>query len=116
MPRPPRKRPNLARRRDASVFAALGDETRLALLTRLSSGSRCSISRLAENSSITRQAITKHLRILEGVGLVRGVRHGRESLFEFDPAPLDRARRSLDDIARQWEDALTRLKTYVEGG
>ena len=87
---------------------------RLTLLTRLSEGSQCSITQLAEGSTITRQAITKHLRVLEGAGLVRGVRRGRESLFQFEPKPLEEARDSLDVIARQWDDALARLKSFVE--
>jgi len=112
-----------ARRRDKSlrevppsapVFAALGDETRLALLTKLSKGSRCSITHLTEGSALTRQAVTKHLRVLQGAGLVRGIRSGRESLFELDPKPLDEARQSLDRISRQWDEALARLKAFVE--
>src|SRR5882757_8300214 len=69
----------------ASVFAALGDETRLSLLGHLSGGPPQSISRLAEGSQLTRQAITKHLRVLEGAGVVQSVRVGRESLFAFKP-------------------------------
>ena len=78
-------------RNHAPIFAALGDETRLSLVTRLSLGSRFSIARLAENSSLTRQAITKHLRVLQDAGLVRGVRRGRENLFELEPRKLDDA-------------------------
>jgi DNA-binding transcriptional ArsR family regulator len=101
-------------RRSAPVFAALGDDTRLALLTKLSAGSRCSIARLTAGSSLTRQAITKHLRVLEEAGLVRGVREGRESLFELEPGRLDDARRALESISRQWDRALARLKAFVE--
>ena len=102
-------------RRHAPVFAALGDETRLALLTRLCEGSALSIARLTEGSRLTRQAITKHLRVLQEAGLVRGVRRGRESLFELEPDPLDEVRRSLDGISRRWDEALARLKSLVEG-
>ena len=112
----PRPRETAARdpRRTAPVFAALGDETRLALVTKLSGGSRFSIARLTEGSALTRQAITKHLRVLQDAGLVRGTRQGRESLFELEPKPLDEARRALEGIARQWDDALARLKSFVE--
>ena|SRR2546422_3361537 len=100
--------------RAAPIFAALGDETRLKLLTKLSGGSRVSIARLTESSTLTRQAISKHLRVLQDAGLVRGVRRGRENLFELEPEPLDDARRVLDGISRQWDAALARLKSFVE--
>ena len=109
-----RERPVRKLRAHAPVFAALGDHTRLALLTKLSSGSQCSIAHLTEGSTLTRQAITKHLRVLEDAGLVRGVRRGREALFELEPEPLDKARRALDRISRQWNEALSRLKQLVE--
>jgi DNA-binding transcriptional ArsR family regulator len=98
----------------APIFAALGDETRLALLTRLSRGSRCSIANLTAGSALTRQAVTKHLRVLQSAGLVRGTRSGRETLFELEPEPLGEARRALDAISRQWDEALARLKAFVE--
>ena len=101
-------------RANAPVFAALGDQTRLALLAQLSRESRCSIARLTEGSPLTRQAITKHLRVLQSAGLVRGVRRGRENLFELEPEPLDEARRALEGISRQWDEALARLKSFVE--
>ena len=95
------------------VFAALGDETRLALLNKLSQGPR-SISQLSHGSPITRQAVTKHLRVMEGAGLVRCFRHGRESLFEVDPLPLRQAQDYLSLVSRQWDEALARLKAFVE--
>ncbi len=101
-------------RKNAPIFSALGDETRLALLIKLSGGSRFSISHLTEGSTLTRQAITKHLRVLQHAGLVRGIRQGRENLFELEPQPLDEARRALDRISRQWDGALARLKAFVE--
>ena len=100
--------------RSSVIFAALGDETRLSLLIRLSGGSRVSITGLARTSSLTRQAVTKHLGVLEAAGLVRSVRDGRENQFELIPDPLDEARRALDQIARQWDDALQRLRAFVE--
>ena len=101
-------------RRHAPVFAALGDATRLALMARLCERAPCSISQLAEGSPITRQAITKHLRVLEGAGLVRGEAAGRECLFEIEPEPLEQATEYLELVARQWEAALVRLKKFVE--
>ena len=98
----------------ASVFAALGDETRLSVLGRLSSGTPQSISRLTEGTRLTRQAVTKHLRVLETAGVVRSIRAGRESLFALEPKPLDEARKYLDEVSRQWDDALLRLKSFVE--
>ena len=113
----PRRSP-LADRRTlrarAPVFAALGDETRLSLVAKLSAGAPRSIAELTADHAVTRQAVTKHLRVLEGAGLVRSVRRGRESRFALERRSLDDARRALDAIARQWEDALQRLKTFVE--
>lgn len=104
-----------AKRRDAApVFAALGDETRLSLLGKLSTGQRFSISQLTKSSQLTRQAITKHLRVLERVKVVRCVRSGRESLFEFDPEPIEEVKQYLDLVSEQWDQALARLKSFVE--
>lgn len=96
------------------VFAALGDATRLALVNRLSTAGPLSIARLTAGSQKTRQAITKHLRVLADAGLVRDARWGREHRWELEPDRLSQARRSLDQISRQWDGALARLKTYVE--
>jgi DNA-binding transcriptional ArsR family regulator len=98
----------------APVFAALGDETRLLLLAKLSSGQRFSISKLTRSSKMTRQAITKHLRVLERVKIVRSLRSGRESLFEFDPKPIEEAKAYLELVSEQWDEALGRLKSLVE--
>lgn len=98
----------------ALVFAALGDETRLALLAKLCAGQPRSISQLTRGSRLTRQGITKHLRVLESAGIVHSVRAGRESRFEFNPRPLENIKEYLDLVSRQWDDALGRLKTFVE--
>jgi DNA-binding transcriptional ArsR family regulator len=98
----------------AELFAALGDETRLALVAKLAQASPQSISRLAEDSALTRQAITKHLRVLEDAGVVESSRTGRESLFAFKPAPLKLASSYLATVTDQWNDALTRLKAFAE--
>jgi DNA-binding transcriptional ArsR family regulator len=102
------------RRTHAVVFAALGDETRLSLVAKLSGGQPRSIAQLTEGSKLTRQAITKHLQVLESVALVRSVRSGRENLFEFDPQPIEDARKYLDLVSEQWDQALARLKSFVE--
>jgi DNA-binding transcriptional ArsR family regulator len=98
----------------APVFAALGDETRLALVARLCSGGPLSIARLTAGSAVTRQAVTKHLNVLAGAGLVRGVRRGRERIWQLEAGRLDEARRYLDQISRRWDEALDRLKKFVE--
>ncbi len=97
----------------ARLFAALGDEQRLRLLARLAAGP-ISISQLAQGSGITRQGVTKHLRVLAGAGLVRGRRQGKESVWQLERKRLDEARRSLDIISRQWDMALWKLKAFVE--
>lgn len=109
-------RSGIAARRSAHapVFAALGDPTRLDLVVRLSRGRPCSISQLSEGSKLTRQSITKHLRVLESVGLVHSTRAGRESLFEFNPQSFRGMREYLDFVSQQWDHALGRLKAFVE--
>lgn len=102
------------RRSHAHVFAALGDKTRLSLVAKLCNGQPHSISQLTAGAKLTRQAITKHLRVLEGVGIVHGVRTGRESLFEFDPEPMEEIKQYLDFVSEQWDQALARLKSFVE--
>jgi DNA-binding transcriptional ArsR family regulator len=102
------------RRTRAVVFAALGDETRLALVAKLGRRRPYSISQLTHGSKMTRQAITKHLRVLESAGIVHSVRSGRESLFEFDPQPMEGIKEYLDFVSAQWEQALPRLKSFVE--
>ena len=96
------------------VFAALGDETRLSLVSKLSNGTPQSIYELARGSPLTRQAITKHLRVLEGARLVGSVRVGRESLFELRPEPLKEIQSYLERVSEQWDHALARLKSFVE--
>ena len=98
----------------APVFAALGDETRLWLVAQLCGGQPRSISQLTAGSKLTRQAITKHLRVLERVEIVHSVRTGRESLFEFHPEPMDKIKSYLDLVSEQWDQALSRLKSFVE--
>jgi DNA-binding transcriptional ArsR family regulator len=102
------------RRDQASVFAALGDATRLALVAKLAGGQRHSIAQLTRGSKLTRQAISKHLRVLEMAGMVQGARSGRENLFELSPQPIAGIRQYLEFVCEQWDQALSRLKTFVE--
>jgi DNA-binding transcriptional ArsR family regulator len=98
----------------AAVFAALGDATRLSVVARLSAGEPQSIARLTDGTRLSRQAVTKHLRVLADAGVVRSIRVGRESLFELEPQPLADLRDYLDRVSRQWDDALARLKAHLE--
>jgi len=98
----------------APMFAALGDETRLAIVTRLCMEGPQSIVRLTEGSDVSRQAITKHLQALAHAGLVRSKRDGRERIWEMQTRRLADARRYLDQISAQWDAAIDRLRTLVE--
>ena len=100
--------------RPAHVFAALGDETRLRLVARLCTAGPLSIARLTDGTAVTRQAITKHLNVLADVGVVRGMRSGRERVWQLEPRPLEEARRYLDLISAQWDEALGRLQQRLE--
>ena len=96
------------------VFAALGDANRVRLVARLCTAGPSSITALCEGADVTRQAITKHLHVLADAGLVRSSRSGREHIWELEHTQLDAARRSLELIASQWDDALERLRRFVE--
>jgi len=98
----------------AIVFSALGDPTRLLLVAKLCDRRPYSISQLTQGSKLTRQAITKHLRVLESAGIVRSIRAGRESRFKFDPRPMEGIKQYLDSVSEQWDQALSRLKSFVE--
>jgi DNA-binding transcriptional ArsR family regulator len=97
------------------MFFALGDETRLGLVSRLCDAGPTSITRLTEGFDMTRQAITKHLRVMEEAGLVHNTQRGRESVWQIEPKRLAGARRHLELISAQWDSALLRLKRFVEG-
>lgn len=104
-----------AKVRDAApLFAALGDATRLGLLVSLCSSGPLSVTRLSATFEVSRQAITKHLEVLAEAGLVRSSRQGRERIWSFEPKRLDDAHRYLERLSRQWDDALGRLKAFVE--
>jgi DNA-binding transcriptional ArsR family regulator len=98
----------------APVFAALGDRTRLSLLMKLSDGRTRSIAKLSADTALTRQAITKHLHVLENAGLVSSTRIGRESQFVYQPESITEVRSYLDAVSAQWDDALSRLRAFVE--
>ena len=100
----------------SGIFAALGDPTRLRLVALLCAGGAFSIAHLTAGTDISRQGVTKHLRVLADAGVVRDVKRGRERLWQLEPDQLDDARRALEVIGRQWDEALDRLKAFVEGG
>lgn len=101
-------------RASAPIFAALGDETRLLIVDRLSGGAPRSIATLTEGAGVTRQAVTKHLQVLGNAGLVRSVRQGREHLWALEPEAIAAARRLLEHVSAQWDEALGRLQALVE--
>ena len=98
----------------SSLFAALGDPTRLALVRRLSAGGALSVTALTAGTRISRQAVTKHLGVLARAGLVASERRGRERLWALAPGQIDEARRALEQISREWDHALGRLRRLVE--
>lgn len=110
-----RKTRQPALQKTAPVFAALGDPTRLRLIAALCAGGALSIAQLTAGTAITRQAVTKHLTVLADAGLVHDTRQGRERLWAFEPSKLDAARHALETISTQWDQALVRLKSLVEG-
>ena len=98
----------------APVFAALGDKTRLRIVSRLCRGGPSSIAELAGGFDVTRQAISKHLRVLADAGLVRDTKLGRERIYELEAEKLELARRCIDEISAKWDEALDRLRALVE--
>jgi DNA-binding transcriptional ArsR family regulator len=103
-----------ALQRSAPIFAALGDATRLHVVSRLCGSGPMSITQLTEGTAVTRQAVTKHLTVLADAGLVIDFRQGRERVWELRTQRLEEARRVLDVISRRWDEALERLKAMVE--
>lgn len=100
----------------APVFTALGDPTRLHLVSRLCHEGPLSIARLTEGVALSRQAVTKHLQVLEAAGLAAAAREGRERRWQVDARRLADTRRLLDRISAQWDDAIGRLARFVERG
>src|SRR5215813_6164700 len=104
----------IRRTSSAQLFAALGDETRLSLIARLCTKGPLSITELTAASRVTRQGITKHLRVMERSGLVHCKRRGRESLWQVDGRRVEEAQRYLEQISAQWDKALARLQACIE--
>jgi DNA-binding transcriptional ArsR family regulator len=96
------------------VFNALGDPNRLRIVTRLCDGGPGSTSQVTQVMSVSRQAATKHLLLLEAVGLVSSERHGRERIWRIEPKPLSEASDYLTALSRRWDAAIDRLRAYVE--
>jgi DNA-binding transcriptional ArsR family regulator len=99
----------------AALFAAVGDPTRLALVEDLSNRGPASITMLADRlSAMTRQGVTKHLHVLADAGVIEGAKQGREQVWAINPSRIAEAQQHLGLIAREWDDALTRLKLHIE--
>lgn len=98
----------------AALFFAFADETRLGLVARLCDKGPLSIAKLADGFDMSRQAIAKHLHVMEDAGVVRRSQRGRESLWQLQPKRLAEARRHLESISAQWDAALGRLRRFVE--
>ena len=105
---------NVANQQTASIFAALGDSTRLAIVAILCTGGAFSIAQLTANTDMSRQGVTKHLRVLADAGVVRDVKIGRERLWQLEPGKIEAAKRTLEIIGKEWEFALNKLKNFVE--
>jgi DNA-binding transcriptional ArsR family regulator len=97
------------------LFAALGDEHRFRLVARLSTEGPLSVTQLSRGQTITRQAVSKHLRVLADAGVLVDLPRGRERLWQVQPQRLDDARYWLDRISEQWDEAIERLRVHVEG-
>ncbi len=111
---PPSAQPLWVLRGSAPLFAALGDETRLRLVLRLCDKGPMSITKLVSGSRVTRQAITKHLLVMERAGLARGRRRGRERVWELEKKRLEMAQGYLQLISEHWDAVLDRLRKFVE--
>jgi DNA-binding transcriptional ArsR family regulator len=98
----------------APLFDALGDPNRLRIVVRLCETGPCSTSQVTQVIPVTRQAATKHLLLLEAVGLVTSSRHGRERIWRIQPDPLAEASEYLTALSKRWDRALDRLRSYVE--
>ena len=110
----PKRSPVVSLADAATVFATLGDETRLRIVAQLAALGPQSIARLTESVDVSRQAVTKHLYVLEQARLARSTRAGRESIWELQPARLEDVGRYLEQISAQWDTALERLRGLVE--
>lgn len=98
----------------APLFDALGDPNRLRIITRLCDGGPSSTTEVTEVVAVSRQAATKHLMLLEAVGLVSSERRGRERIWRLQPQPLADASDYLTALSQRWDRAIDRLRDYVE--
>jgi DNA-binding transcriptional ArsR family regulator len=98
----------------ADVFFALGDQTRLSVVRKLSDGGALSATALSGGAKVTRQAIVKHLQVLEGAGLVTHEKQGREVLYSLEARRLEQARTFLEGVSAGWDRAIERLRRMVE--
>jgi DNA-binding transcriptional ArsR family regulator len=96
------------------VFAALADPHRLRIVRHLSDRGPQSLTRLTVGSGISRQAIAKHVRVLEHAGVVRSFRRGRERELELRPQRLAEAERYLEEVSARWDVTLDRFRRWVE--
>jgi DNA-binding transcriptional ArsR family regulator len=98
----------------APLFDALGDPNRLRIVVRLCESGPSSTSQVTESVSVTRQAATKHLELLQAAGLVASSRRGRERIWTLQTRPLIDAGDYLTQLSRRWDAAIDRLRAYVE--
>ncbi len=105
-----RGRAGLAQRGAAPLFTALGDETRLRIVARLCQEGPMSVARLTDGTQLSRQAVSKHLRVLSNAGLAHSKRYGREQIWQVEAQRLEDVRRYLSEISAQWDRALARLQ------
>ena len=98
----------------APLFDALGDPNRLRIFTRLCDGGPSSTSQVMQVIPVSRQAVSKHLSMLEGVGLVRSRKHGRERIWTVQTQPLVQAGDYLSQLSKRWDHAVERLRAFVE--
>jgi DNA-binding transcriptional ArsR family regulator len=98
----------------APLFDALGDPNRLRIMTRLCDGGPSSTTEVTQVVAVSRQAATKHLMLMEAVGLVSSERKGRERIWRVQPKPLSEASDYLTALSNRWDRAIDRLRAYVE--
>jgi len=97
-----------------SIFTAVADPTRRGMLARMRTEGPLSIKQLAATLPISRQAVTKHLGVLQAVGLVRVQKAGRERLHSLNSSPLREVEDWLEPYARVWDEHLSRLQLHLE--
>ena len=102
------------RDRPGHVFEALADPTRREVMRRLAEDGPSSATDLASSLPVTRQAVAKHLEVLEEAGLVEGERRGRQRLFRLTPAPLSDAVGWMADLGSDWDERLKALRRLAE--